>query len=235
MARRLDPDRIVDTARRLAQRIGERFPDAGLRRVADDVIAVGEAAGRDLVWMGRPHWPLRVAVGLCIALLVAVFGITVVAVLRLPVGVSLTDMIQGIDAGINEIILLGAAIFFLSSLETRRKRKRALGALHELRALAHLIDMHQLTKDPERIANPAGGADTPSSPARILTPFLLSRYLDYCSELLSLLGKSAALYVQDFSDPVTLAAVNDVEDLTNGLSRKIWQKIMMIDRQLGGA
>ncbi|MFM7924284.1 MAG: hypothetical protein ACKPJJ_29030, partial [Planctomycetaceae bacterium] len=56
-----------------------------------------------------------------------------------------------------------------------------------------------------------------------------TRYLDYCSELLSLVGKLAALYAQSTSDPVVLQSVNDIEQLTNGLSRKIWQKIMMLD------
>ena len=100
--------------------------------------------------------------------------------------------------------------------------------------MAHIIDMHQLTKDPERIANPDAGGDTPSSPTRHLTPFALSRYLDYCSEMLSLLSKSAALYVQDFADPVTISAVNEVENLTTGLSGKIWQKIMILDRVIDG-
>ena len=31
-------------------------------------------------------------------------------------------------------------------------------------------------------------------------------------------------------DPVTLAAVNDVETLTTGLSSKIWQKITLLDQ-----
>ena len=47
--------------------------------------------------------------------------------------------------------------------------------------------------------------------------------------MLSLIGKLAALYVQQFDDPVALAAVNDVEQLTNGLSRKIWQKISIVN------
>lgn len=55
------------------------------------------------------------------------------------------------------------------------------------------------------------------------------RYLDYCSEMLSLIGKLAAFYVQKFDDPVALAAVNEVEELTSGLSRKIWQKIMIVN------
>jgi hypothetical protein len=38
----------------------------------------------------------------------------------------------------------------------------------------------------------------------------------------------AFLYVQKFDDPVSVNAVNDLENLTTGLSRKIWQKIMLI-------
>ena len=45
--------------------------------------------------------------------------------------------------------------------------------------------------------------------------------------MLSLVGKVAALYVRNFDDPVSLAAVSEVEALTTGLSRKIWQKLMI--------
>jgi hypothetical protein len=86
--------------------------------------------------------------------------------------------------------------------------------------------MHQLTKDPERLGQQ--GNDTQSSPKRTMTEFELSRYLDYCSEMLSLTGKVAALYIQTFQDDVAVSAVNDVENLTNGLSRKIWQKLMVL-------
>ncbi len=87
-------------------------------------------------------------------------------------------------------------------------------------------DMHQLTKDPDSIAEHA--VATPHTPQRVLTPYELARYLDYCTEMLSLISKTAFLYVQDYHDPVAAEAVNDLEDLTNGLSSKIWQKIMML-------
>jgi hypothetical protein len=58
--------------------------------------------------------------------------------------------------------------------------------------------------------------------------FELNRYLDYCSEMLSLTGKVAAVYVRDFDDAVALASVNEIEDLTTGLARKIWQKMMIL-------
>ena len=84
-----------------------------------------------------------------------------------------------------------------------------------------------LTKDPERLMSHP--APTMSSPARTMTRSELGRYLDYCSELLSLTSKIAALFVERFDDPVTLGAVNEIESLTAGLSRKIWQKISMLN------
>lgn len=62
-----------------------------------------------------------------------------------------------------------------------------------------------------------------------MTRFELARYLDYCSELLSLTSKLAVLYVQRLDDPAVLAAVNDVQALTGGLANKIWQKIVILD------
>ena len=88
--------------------------------------------------------------------------------------------------------------------------------------------MHQLTKDPEKLFTKKIQR-TDSSPNMDMTPFELRRYLDYCSEMLSLTGKIAAVYVQSFDDPVTVASASDVETLTTGLSRKIWQKILILN------
>ena len=71
-----------------------------------------------------------------------------------------------------------------------------------------------------------------SAPKRQMTPFELLRYLDYCSEMLSLISKLAALHVQHFDDAQTLTAVRDIENLTLNLAQKIWQKIMILDRML---
>ena len=61
-----------------------------------------------------------------------------------------------------------------------------------------------------------------------MNAFLLRRYLDYCSEMLSLVGKVAALHLQKLDDATVVAAVNEIEGLTTGLSEKIWQKIDML-------
>jgi len=130
--------------------------------------------------------------------------------------------LQGLDALTNIVVVVGAGVVFLVTVESRAKRAEALADLHELRSIVHVIDMHQLTKDP------TAGPPTANSPARAMTPFELTRYLDYCSELLSLAAKVAALYAQSSTDPVVIDAVNDLERLTTNLSQKIWQKITLV-------
>jgi hypothetical protein len=91
--------------------------------------------------------------------------------------------------------------------------------------------MHQLTKDPS--GSVSIGGSTLSSPARMLSRFELSRYLDYCSEMLSLTSKVAVLYAQSFPDTAVTDAVSDIERIAAGLSQKVWQKIMILQAAAG--
>src|SRR4029077_13585127 len=116
--------------------------------------------------------------------------------------------------------------WFVLTLEARWKRRAVLQRLYELRSFAHVVDMHQLTKDPTIVL--AGGAPTASSPARPMSEFELSRYLDYCAEMLALIAKLAALYAGATRDREVVAAVVEIEELTSDLGRKIWQKIMIL-------
>src|SRR5436309_1222118 len=231
MYRALNPDHIIHTIVQLNDRIQERFPASGLSKVAAELRQIGDEAVARAEWISKPLLPLRLGIGALVALLAAVVLVALANLNITKMWESFADFVQAVDAGINDIVFVGIAIFFLVTLEGRIKRKRALGAIHELRALAHIIDMHQLTKDPEIILT--GGPATKSSPKRTMTTFEMSRYLDYCSEMLSLIGKVAALYAQRFNDPVALSAVDEIEDLTTGLSRKIWQKIMIINQSSG--
>jgi hypothetical protein len=228
MYRNLDAEKIVETCRSTSESITGRFPGSGLSKVADELLAVGRDAAQLSQWLARPRLALRALAGLGIVGVILVVCGVVLKVRLQPTFSSIAEFLQGSDAALNEVVFLGAAIFFFVTLETRLKRRRALKAIHVLRSMAHIIDMHQLTKDPERITSPpaagVSGARRPQSPTELI------RYLDYCSDLLALISKIASLYVQNFDDPVTLSAVNEVENLTNGLSRKIWQKIMIFDR-----
>ena len=58
----------------------------------------------------------------------------------------------------------------------------------------------------------------------------LHHYLDYCSEMLSLTAKAAALCAEHSTDEVVLQTISTVERLTTELSNKIWQKISLLPR-----
>jgi len=233
MYRNLNADLIVQTCRATQERIAEQFVNSGLSKIAAEILTVSEQAAGLAAWLARPHLPLRALAGIGIA---TIFIIIISVAMSVKVQMtfsSIGEFLQGLDAAINEVVFIGIAAFFFVTLETRLKRRRALNAIRELRALAHIIDMHQLTKDPERITGtPITGTEAAKRPQN---PAELIRYLDNCGDLLALISKISALYVQDFDDPVTLAAVNEIENLTSGLSRKIWQKIMIFDRILAPA
>ena len=139
------------------------------------------------------------------------------------------DFVQGLEATINTLVLAGLGFLTLLKSEERIKRRKVLDGLHPLRSLIHIIDMHQLTKDP--VVFHAEFRPTASSPKRVMSRPDLSRYLDYCSEMLAVTGKLAALYAQAVPDTEVVDAVNDVESLGSSLSRKIWQKIMLNGRE----
>ena len=226
--RNLDPEQIIETVRILRNRISERFPGAGLTTVCEDLLSIAQQARERSIRIGKPMVGIRFISGVFIASIIAglIFLVQHISIPNQPLPAS--ELIQVIDAGFGALVLIGAILLFLFTLEVRLKRARALKAIHELRSLVHIIDMHQLTKDPERILSRSPHQDTKSSPKRTMNQFQLNRYLDYCSEMLALCGKIAALYVDNFPDSAAVAAVNDLENLTTGQGRKIWQKIMIL-------
>ena len=225
MYRRLRQDGIFVTAEQLRLRVTDRFPGSGLSKVATELADIARGAeprAREIA--SQMQWLRALVFGSVLALLVVCLW--VVVRLRPQVnGLDPGQFVQILDATMNVAVLSGGAILSLITIEGKFRRSRALKALHELRAIAHVVDMHQLTKDPDRVT---GLQPTEHSPDVKLSPMGLTRYLNYCSEMLSLIAKIGAFYVQDLDDAVALDAANDLEDLTSGLSRKIWQKIMIV-------
>jgi hypothetical protein len=226
MYRRLDGTRIVETLAGVQQRIAERFPGSGLSHVSAELLAAAQESIARAADLSRPNRPLRITASVLIALML-VLGADVL--INLKRSADLTALMQ--SQAIQNFVFLGVAVVFLATVETRLKRRRALKGLHELRSIAHVVDMHQLSKAPDQFL--PGRHEHDTTLGRPLTRSELARYLDYCTDLLSLASKVAALYAENLQDPVVLAAVNDVENLTTGLSRKIWQKITILDT--GGA
>ena len=231
MTAALEPKFIIETSERLQKRIAERFPGSGLLKVSAAVTKAAHEADQKSSDIAKAHLPLRTAVWVLAAALLAGVAFVFLRVSAAPGFSSAADLLQGVDAAANIVLLLGAGILSIAKLEENQRRKKGLAMVHDLKALAHVIDMHQLTKDPESISSES--ARTQSSPKRTMTQFELGRYLDYSSELLSMIGKIAAIYGRRLQDPVVLEAIDGAEDLATGLARKIWQKIAILGDRTG--
>jgi hypothetical protein len=224
----LDPERIIATLETLERRIGERFPHSGLAKISTELTAIARQTTERIAGIARPYVGLRLLLAIVLAAGLACIAWLVLFAMRMEASSELTNVMQGADAGVSLLIVLGGTALYLSTLESRWRRDQALKALHEFRSIVHVIDMHQLTKDPSAFGAPR----TSSSPDRSMTVPQLLRYLGYCSELLSLAAKVAALYADKLRDPVVIDAVGDIERLTTDLSQKIWQKIELFQQRM---
>lgn len=228
----LRPGPVVETIGRLVARVFERFGDCGLYRVCAQLYQIAKEDTRRAVGIARSYMWLRALVFAILVTGLAVLGwmLTLIDFTKTAAD-NVYSVAQGIEAAANLTVLTGAAMLSLLKLEERFKRRRALAALHELRSIVHVIDMHQLTKDPSKFTV---RANTPSSPPLLLNKFQMTRYLDYCSEMLSLTSKVAVLFGQSLDDRAVAEVVSDIERVSAGLSQKIWQKIMILQELTTG-
>jgi hypothetical protein len=220
----LKKDELLKTADALAQRIHERFKDSGLARVAAEIVQLIQDALVRAEKIRRPNLLLRA--GLVLLAVAGLVALGVYVETHREGASAVTLLVQVLDSAKGSAALLAATALFLWTLEVRLKRRRALQAIHELRAIAHIIDMHQLAKSPDRL----GSETMPVKVGgRLMTREDMRAYLHYCTELLALVSKIGQLYVEDFPDTSALDAVNQFENLATSLSGKIWQKIMILE------
>jgi hypothetical protein len=176
--RSIDADNVVATIERLRRRIEERFPARGLAAVCAELRDVALKDIQRVRRLQRPYRFIRIGVG-AIVLLLAASLFYLFREVKLPDLLNLfapepgqgamLNLVQGLDSAVNVLILFGVFLFFLLRHEEREKRRLALADLYELRSIAHVIDMHQLTKDP--VAMLSGHARTASSPKDQMTAF----------------------------------------------------------------
>jgi hypothetical protein len=238
--RRLDPDKVVSTIDDLEQRIAANLGERGLTRICRELGKVARDAKRRVIRLHQPNWWLRLTPIVITALLVYLTWVMTHNIDKLltkidkEVASDVTKLIEVLKQIKSEIavpialtvplpLVIGMFVF-IWTLESRWKRHRALRYLHELRSIIHVIDMHQLTKDPHHISD---GTD----PDHVSGDKLL-RYLDYCAELLSMSGKVAALYAESSHDPLVIETVNDLGQITSNLGNKIWQKLNTVEDKL---
>jgi hypothetical protein len=226
--RRIEGGDVIATSQNLSARVIERFPESGLANVAAQTATIAADTVGRASRLGQPRWKLRVGALLGCG---AVFAVAVVFAVNVGREANTTGSqgiawIQIIESAVNDVIFVALTIGFLTQVESRIKRAEALRSIRTLRSLAHVIDLHQLDKDPLRFRQNELPPTTSSSPIE-LTQVELERYLQYCVELLSIVGVLAAVHAQELSDPVVVAATGDIESLTVGLSQKIWSKLQV--------
>lgn len=212
---------LIKTCKALQIRIKERFPSASLNKTCKDFIDIAEDADKTSAAIKRPNYLIRSGSWICAVILLLILVPPYIKLQVTTKDVNIADFFQMIDSSFNIIVVIGGIWFYLSTSEVRQKRKKVITAINKLKCIAHIIDAQQLTKDSITLTS----KKTANSPKRLLTDYELGRYLDYCSEMLSLISKIAFLYIQDFNDPIANDSVNDLEALTIGFSQKIWQKI----------
>jgi len=221
----LESQRVIATIERLSWRIQDRFPTSDLYEVCRHLHEVAQHTERTASRIARPVWALRaVIIALSAAFLLAIGAIIIHY--ETEEGIALFGLVQAIDAGANLLILIALGAAFLWSIETRIKRSRAISAINELRDIAHVIDMKQLTKDPDVVGIQIRA--TAHSPERKLDAFALGRYLDYCTEMLALTSKLGYLYVENFHDTEVTNAATELENLCSCLAGRIGQKIVIL-------
>src|SRR3989338_930014 len=170
---------IIQTSDGVLEAIAERFPCSGLSGIAREIHERAGQMDAGIAAIMRPRKTIRVLSAMLTALLVLLALVLLSLFFRMILYNLHEEFLQAIDAVISAIVLLGGGLFFVVSAERRQRGKDSLRQLHTLRALAHVIDMHQLKKDPLISRRPAER---------------VPEYLDYCSDLLNIIGKMAAYY-----------------------------------------
>ena len=219
--RSLESNEIIHTIDELHMRISQRFPRSDLAAVCEELLVVAKETEAKARAVNVSNYPLRAIIVLLIAGAAATIAFLIHAIQVKTGEVELINLLQGLEAGTNLIIFISVAIYFLFSFESRLARTRALNDLNELRSIIHVIDMHQFSKDPSELLS--------SDSTEGMTRTDLTRYLGFCSVMLSLGAKLAALYAQKLPDEIVIDAASDLQNVAGGLSLKIWQKISILE------
>ena len=227
----LAADHVGTTVAQLERRIHARFGERGLTKAVRDL---GQLVDRVQTEAGESHVRLRRT-----TLAARATSITIVAATLFALVVSLrsavidglahtADWVPLVESVVNELVFAAIAVLFLWAMPERLERRALLRLLHRLRSLAHVIDMHQLSKDPEQVSPTY--VPTAESARHGLDADQMYHYWNYCSEMLSLTAKTAALCAEHSTDGVVLETISTIETLTTELSNKIWQKISLLPR-----
>lgn len=99
----LDADRIEATLVTLSHRIEERFPNRGLTKLCQHLLAIAREDKRTLAWVAKPNVWLRA--GVAVAIISGIAGLIWFAfsLPRFRVEDEVSNVLQGVDAAVNTL------------------------------------------------------------------------------------------------------------------------------------
>ncbi len=217
---KLRAEGILNAIENIKERIFNRFPSSSLNKIAIDLISTAKEIITESTKSDNKNIIIRfTSFAFCFCILSILIYFFRGLILKFPE--DFTSFVTLLEASLGASVFIGATILYLNSLEAKYKRKKAISIIHKLRVLSHVIDMHQVSKDPSNLIKPKLNKEITHN---YKTKDDLSKYYDYCSELLSMISKVAAYYIQNSDDHEVRESVDQIEILTTNLSRKIWQK-----------
>lgn len=225
---KIDPNGLAENARKLSERMLERFPDRNLTTRSAELVSVIEDAPRRARQMARRPWFLTfvTAVLLCACVAGAVFGLMQ---LHVAMNVStLSELLQILDSGWQSLLI---AFFFSLGLfypVRRWRRSKFLKATNELQEFVQVINLHQLDKDPDQLTKDYNPTAPQRADNRPLNAFEMGRYLDYCIELIELTGMLAAYYSSFTSDSDVRKEIAEHQGVIQRMVTNLQLKIQML-------
>ena len=213
---RLDPARIIETAEKLAQRIGERLPGSILAGLAVELARIARETDERARQARRPILAIRFASVLAIGTsLLGLWYLLDHIHTRWEFG-TIAELFEATDAGFNLLVLLAGGLWFLITLESRLERKKALGSIEELREFIHVIDVTQLYYTPELYKPDSANSRSPLD--------FDYTYLLFCTQMVGVINNLVPLYTRGAAGDSILRAASDVEMLANAVTARLQSK-----------
>jgi hypothetical protein len=219
---RLEPERLIETARNLADDINDRLSGSSLAELSRELVKLAVATAERGKYASRPIYFVRGFSALAIAMGFAAIGLLVSHVhSRWSLG-SIGDLVMAISAGANLAILSAGAFWSCLTLEARIKRAAALGFLEELREFIQVVDVTQLYYTPDLYRSRIGSGP----PRRAID----ETYLLYCTQMLAVISTLAPLYTRGVTGDSILRAAAEVEMLAIAITTKHLAKAEAVRR-----
>lgn len=231
----LDPEKILDNVRTLRERVTLRFEGHSIAKRAERLVRLAERATTRITEIARPRYTLRFFCAVNSLLLMTTVGTVLTVALQSPFhadGLSLADVIQGVESGIGCTLFLAATLLYLCTMEKRARRKEILQEIDYLRNFLHLVNMGQLDKEPTRLEQRF--IHTEISPAVHMDAATMERYLSQTQKLAHYAAEIGCVYANLLVDAEVDRAAEHLREFAADVASAAGDKITVLLLRMAG-